>query len=157
LSRLITLVLSAVLSCACGGASRDAARPRTNAPAPSPSAQPTPDSPPEPPSAKGSGKFNQYAFTFERNGHDAEARFRPTPLPRTDSAVVAAARVVIQEAYGEKMEGFPRPVRWIYEGEEVQAIKLGGRSYDYVFWPVKEETKEVRRMLFWRVTKNTVR
>ncbi|HEV2766001.1 MAG TPA: hypothetical protein VGV38_23650 [Pyrinomonadaceae bacterium] len=155
MSRFVVVALLLGCFAACGPQARDFGDntpPRKATPAPTP----TPADPaPEKAVAKGSGKFNQYGFTYQRDGERATADFCPTPLPRTDSAVVAAARLVILEAFGEKMEGFPRPVAWQHEGQSVQAVKLGGQSFDYIFWPVKEETKEVRRILFWRVGKGS--
>ena len=105
--------------------------------------------------AKGVGKFNRYEFSYQRDGGRATAAFRP-PLPRRDSAVVGAAREVILGAFGEKLEGFPRPVNWGHEGRQAQAIKLGGGEFDYVFWPEKNEAGEFPRVLFWRVAKGSV-
>ncbi|HYP54508.1 MAG TPA: hypothetical protein VEQ42_13245 [Pyrinomonadaceae bacterium] len=157
MSRSTKVLLLGCLLCACGRGAGEGARPASNVPSPTPAASAGPTALPaaEPSSAKGAGKFNQYAFRFEREGERATARFDPAPLPRTDSAVVGAARVVILEAFGEKMEGFPRPVAWEFERQPVQAVKLGGKNYDYIFWPMKEQAKEVRRLEFWRVAKNS--
>ncbi|HYO64028.1 MAG TPA: hypothetical protein VER08_10390 [Pyrinomonadaceae bacterium] len=162
MSKVTRVLLLACLLCACGRGGDEGkqnAPPRAaNAPAPAPTAtaRANTDPPAGPSSAMGKAKFNRFALAFEREGERATARFTPTPLPRTDSAVVGAARVVILEAFGEKMEGFPRPVAWEFEGRTVQAIKLGGNHYDYIFWPVREDAEVVRRVEFWRVAKSSV-
>ena len=154
MSRFVVACTLLGLLCACGPKAHDFSDntpPRRATPAPTP----TPADPaPEKANAKGSGKFNQHNFTYRREGERASADFRP-PLPRVDMTVVGAARVVILEAFGEKMEGFPRPVGWQHEGQSVQAVKLGGNSFDYIFYPVREEANEVRRVHFWRVAKGS--
>lgn len=110
----------------------------------------------------GTGAFNQYRFTYRRTGNDATATFSTPKLPWRDSTVVAAAREIIVAVYDDRSENFPRPVMWNYQGAEVNAIKLEGNNYEYVFVPVKdagaqEGTKEVASLVFRRLNKGTVR
>jgi hypothetical protein len=109
----------------------------------------------------GAGTFNQYKFAFERAGGEVEATFAPTRLPWDDALVVAAAREVIVAAYDDRSENFPRPVVWPYRGAEVNAIKLEGENFEYVFVPLREEaaggTRQVRAIVFWQLAKGTVR
>ena len=85
------------------------------------------------------------------------ATFAAPRLPWVDTVIVAAARVVIDAAYGEKMENFPRPASWTEDERKINAIKLAGINYDYIFWPTKEATGDVKTVTFRRVPKGSVR
>lgn len=162
-----TLVLLIALVAHAAACSRPAPR-RENAsnaadaggtPRPAPPAKPpAPTPPPADTNAKketGSGNFEQYKFTYEKTGDHVTAAFNAPRLPHIDGVVVGAARAVILSAYGEKMENFPRLVRWDYK-ETKHAIKLEGEKGDYVFIPVKDDNKEIPTLVFWRVEKGTV-
>ncbi|HEX8473224.1 MAG TPA: hypothetical protein VF666_04270 [Pyrinomonadaceae bacterium] len=162
---LVVLLLSCS-ACATNGRNAETARaPRANS---SPSNAAVASSPRAPDIqsdktvSNGSGKFNQYKFTFRRNGNNATATFASPKLPWRDALVVAAAREIIVAAFNDRSENFPRPVRWNYEGEQVSAIKLEGNDYEFVFVPVRDKesaegTKEVASIVFWRLNKGSVK
>lgn len=111
---------------------------------------------------EGAGTFNQYKFSYRRTGNQVTAKFAAPKLPWRDSVVVAAAREIIVAAYDDRSENFPRRVEWNYEGTSVNAIKLEGDKYEYVFLPIKDEatrdgTKEVASLVFWRLNKGTAK
>jgi hypothetical protein len=106
---------------------------------------------------EGSGKFNQYKFSYKRTGGQVEASFKSPRLPRSDAVVVAAAREVIIAAYADKSENFPRPILWNYQGAEVNAIYLEADNFEYVFVPVKTGGGEIDSLVFWKLKKGTAR
>jgi len=158
---LCTVLLVAALA-ACGASGRKSA-----APSPSTSSLPTPEtvvssptprqSPAERVSKQGSGAFDRYQFTYQRTNDQVVATFAAPHLPWVDTVIVAAARVVIDAAYSEKMENFPRPVPWTEDERKINAIKLAGTDSDYIFWPTKEATGDVKTVTFRRVPKGSVR
>jgi hypothetical protein len=108
---------------------------------------------------EGAGAFNQYKFTYVRQGGEVEASFAPELLPWDDALVVAAAREVLVAAYDDRSENFPRPAVWQYKGAETKAIKLEGVRYEYVFVPLREEggRRRVRAIAFWQLPKGTIK
>ena len=145
----------------------DCTRPaRRAANKPAPTATPTPAVKPQrmtaPPPAdknaprqKGAGSIEEYNFTYELTGDQLTAEFPSPKLPHDQLIVVAVARKVIAVAYGEQMEGFPRPVEWAYK-DTSRAILLEGKNYDYVFVPITDERGDIPTLVFWRVTKASV-
>ena len=105
----------------------------------------------------GSGKFNQYKFTYQRTGDQVEASFKSPRLPRSDAVVVAAAREVIVAAYEDKSENFPRPILWNHRGADVNAIYLEADKFEYVFVPVRADGGEINALVFWQLKKGTAR
>ncbi|MBA3716026.1 MAG: hypothetical protein H0W76_26860 [Pyrinomonadaceae bacterium] len=160
---LFTILLVTALVACGGGAGRKSAAPSPlTSPLPTPGAtvvaSPTPrQSPAERVSKQGSGAFDRYPFTYQRTNDQVVATFAAPRLPWVDTVIVAAARVVIDAAYGEKMENFPRSVPWAEDERTINAIKLAGTDYDYVFWPTKEATGDVKTINFRRVPKGSVR
>ncbi|MDQ3253423.1 MAG: hypothetical protein M3R15_05880 [Acidobacteriota bacterium] len=155
------LLVTALAACGASGRKSSAPSPSTS-PLPTPGAtvvsSPTPrQSPAERVSKQGSGAFDRYPFTYRRTNDQVVATFAAPRLPWVDTVIVAAARVVIDAAYGEKMENFPRPVPWTENERRINAIKLAGTDYDYIFWPTKEAAGDVRTVTFRRVPKGSVR
>lgn len=158
LSLMLVLASGACVSRGRGGATANA--PATSAP--TPAARRAPDIEADQTTRAGSGAFNQYEYSYRRTGNHATATFTTPKLPWRDSLVVAAAREIIVAVYDDRSENFPRPLVWNYQGAEVNAIKLEGDNYEYVFVPVrdtgaKEGTKEVASLVFQRLNKGTAR
>lgn len=163
ISLLLTAAIVAVSACC---ASQEGSR-RAGQAAPAQStpeikAKTTPvEAVPEQSRGAGSGNFNQYKFTYRRAGGETEAVFAPAALPWNDAFVVEAAREVLVAAYDDRSENFPRRALWQYRGQEVNAIKLEGERFEYVFLPLKEEgrdgAKQVRTIVFWQLSKGTVK
>jgi hypothetical protein len=131
---------------------QQAATPR---PTPRPPATPPPV-PADAPRETGSGAFEQFKFSYAKTGEQTTADFKPQSLPHTNqNVVVAAARRVIELAYGERLENFPRLVAWDYK-ETKHAVKLEGTKFDYVFVPVKDADRDIPQLVIWRVEKGTV-
>ncbi|HEX5707085.1 MAG TPA: hypothetical protein VFX96_07305 [Pyrinomonadaceae bacterium] len=163
------LLCAALLSvcCGCGGTRERAAPPRdaanTKASANASTATATPSAPDISADAterEGASSFNQFRFNYKRAGNTAEAVFAPERLPWNDNVVVAAARELIVAAFDDRSENFPRRVEWTREGEMVNAIKLEGERYEYVFLPVEEVrggTKEARAIKMWQLVKGSVK
>lgn len=157
---LFTVALLALL-CACATGDRRGGS-LTASRAPSPSSVATPATPPPDIEAdatrrEGAGSFNQYRYTFKRTGNETEAVFAPRRLPWNDNVVVAAARELIVSAFDDRSDNFPRPVEFSYG---VNAIKLEGERYEYVFFPVEETSggvKEARAIRMWRLNKGSIR
>ncbi len=151
---------------ACATKERSAVSRNAASPTPAPTVRATPPATPnaagqEQSKRAGSGTFNEYKFAYRRAGGEVETTFAPTPLPWNDQIVVGAAREVLVTAYDDKSENFPRAVRWPYQGAQVNAIKLEGEKFEYVFVPVKEDgkdgAKQVRKIAFWQLAKGTAR
>ncbi len=106
---------------------------------------------------EGSGKFNQYKFSYKRTGDEVEASFKSPRLPRSDALVVAAAREVIVTAYEDKSENFPRPILWNYQGADVNAIYLEADNFEYVFVPAKTDGGKIDSLIFWKLKKGTAK
>lgn len=154
------LLLSWSLGCASGA--RRSQAPQLSSPTPAPvNAAPTGPSPDVVAAAQakkaGSGKFNQYKFTYQRTGDQVEASFKSPRLPRQDAVVVAAAREVIVVAYEDKSDNFPRPILWNYQGADVNAIYLEADKFEYVFVPVRADGGEINALVFWQLKKGTAR
>lgn len=148
-------------------APRTGQAPATNAArrAPSPTVTPANTPAPLPPlegqPAEGSGSLERYKFTYKRTGDNVTVTFSSPKLPWKDTLVVAVARQIITSAYGDESENFPRPLAWNYQGAHVNAIKLEGAHAEYVFLPLKDETKketpEISTLLFWRLAKGAIK
>ena len=161
--RTFLSVIASLVLVACSKPARQA-----KAPTPSPVETPRPTSPaanvpakpppidPNAPKETGSGSTGDYDYTFEKRGDMTVANFAPQRLPFVQEIVEAAARNVVQTVYGEKMEDFPRRVPWEYEDRK-HAIMLTGASYDYVFVHIEDENREIPKLIFWRVPKDSVR
>lgn len=158
---LLSVALLAAACCACATSERRGApaREASTARAPEASSSPAqPDISTDTTERKGEGRFNEYGFKYERAGNAAEAAFEPRRLPWNDNVVVAAARELIVAAFDDRSDNFPRPVEFSYG---VNAIKLEGERYEYVFFPVAETaadgSKEARVLKMWRVNKGDIR
>ncbi|HEV2708038.1 MAG TPA: hypothetical protein VGV59_19120 [Pyrinomonadaceae bacterium] len=158
---VVVAAVAAAPACTTRRTAAPAARRVSETPTPAaPAALPTPDA-----SARGAGAgaFNQYKFTYKRAGSEVEVSFAPELLPWNDSLVVAVAREVLVAAYDDRSENFPRRAVWSHEGAEVNAIKLEGEKFEYVFLPLRDERadavgdRRVRRILFWQLAKGTVK
>ncbi len=149
--------LAVTLGCASGERRSQPAR----LPSPTPTVATTASTPVADEAAQvikeGSGKFNQYKFSYKRTGDGVEASFKSPRLPRSDAVVVAAAREVIVAAYEDKSENFPRPILWNYQGAEVNGIYLEADKSEYVFVPVKTDGGEINLLVFWKLKKGTAR
>lgn len=108
------------------------------------------------PKETGSGDTGDYRYTFEKTGDMTVANFNSPKLPYLQEIIEAAARHVIQNVYGEKMENFPYLVPWKYKDSK-QAIMLTGNEYDYVIVHIADEGKEIPQLIFWRVPKGSVK
>ena len=136
----------------------------TKAPRPTPTHAPPTAQPADTPlpaeteqvAREGAGRFNQYRFTYRREGDRVMTAFNSPRPPWNDTLVVGAAREVLRAAYDDRSDNFPRPAPWIHEGEKVNGIKLEGERYEYVFLPIREGAA-VRSILFWQLPKGTIR
>lgn len=155
---LNAVALFSLVSCASPARVENAPQ-ATATPKTAPTARPpaTPPSIPENAERRsGAGGFEQYKFTYTKTGDQVVADFKSVKLPHTNqNVVVAAARELINVAYGERLENFPRLVAWEYR-EQKHGIKLEGEEYDYVFVPIKDADKDISQLIFWKVKKGTV-
>lgn len=106
-------------------------------PSPAPSAAP-PEFEPEV-----QGAYEDYKYTFRKQGEKVAALFLPKMLPRNDAIFISATRHVIKQAFNEEVSSSPTVAG--------RAIKFSGPSHSFLVVPIKQDTGEVHSLTVERI------